>query len=346
MGKLHIIWLSADRDLSPFGGKTTKNVNTVVQVTNTNPSPSSINGNVYTWNLPPLPFTQDYYVSINIMTPANAVLGDTVTFISSVMPSNPDFYMNNNMDTLKDIIVGAYDPNDKTCKQGAFYTVDQMKNKEALEYVIRFQNTGTFPASYVRIEDTLSTLLDWSTFQVVNASHPMNYNLSGKGVVHFVYDSIQLPGMAQNEPESHGFVKYTILPKSSLAIGNVINNTAHIYFDFNTPIVTNTTSTMYTHPSLVLANDDVLPLEDYKNHILIYPNPANTSFTIHFNQVLSNPTSTLHLFDMQGKKVLQAHMGKEINTIYCGDLPIGFYFGVIYDKRGNTLSRFKIALNR
>jgi hypothetical protein len=50
-----------------------------------------------------------------------------------------------------------------------------------------------------------------------------------------------LPDSTTDEPGSQGYVIYRIKPLPTLAFGDVIENTASIYFDENPPIVTNTT---------------------------------------------------------------------------------------------------------
>jgi hypothetical protein len=50
-----------------------------------------------------------------------------------------------------------------------------------------------------------------------------------------------LPDSHINEPASHGWLMYRIKLKDNLALGTQITNTASIYFDYNAPVVTNTT---------------------------------------------------------------------------------------------------------
>jgi hypothetical protein len=55
-----------------------------------------------------------------------------------------------------------------------------------------------------------------------------------------------LPDSVNNEPESHGFVSFTVRPEPELPLLTELNNTTAIYFDNNPPIITNTTwSTIY-----------------------------------------------------------------------------------------------------
>ena len=50
-----------------------------------------------------------------------------------------------------------------------------------------------------------------------------------------------LPDSNVNEPASHGFIKFRIQQKASNPTGARIENTAAIYFDYNAPVLTNTT---------------------------------------------------------------------------------------------------------
>lgn len=58
--------------------------------------------------------------------------------------------------------------------------------------------------------------------------------------VVFMFDDIQLPDSASAPEESIGFVTFRITPLPDLAPGTVLENTAHIFFDSNPAIVTNT----------------------------------------------------------------------------------------------------------
>jgi hypothetical protein len=76
-----------------------------------------------------------------------------------------------------------------------------------------------------------------------------------------------------NEPQSHGFVRYRIQPKSNLIAGDSITNNAAIYFDFNDPILTNTAYTQIVLPTSI---QEIIT----SGNLLLYPNPANSSLTI------------------------------------------------------------------
>ncbi|MEZ4956293.1 MAG: hypothetical protein R2825_22230 [Saprospiraceae bacterium] len=74
---------------------------------------------------------------------------------------------------------GSYDPNDKT---GFPLGIDEdhfiLKNTD-IEYLIRFQNTGTDTALTVVIRDTLSPYLDPTSIEMGGGSHAFRYEIYG-----------------------------------------------------------------------------------------------------------------------------------------------------------------------
>ena len=138
-------------------------------------------------------------------------------------------------------VTASFDPNDKQAFPAGFGPDHLVEPDWEIEYLIRFQNTGTDTAFKVVIRDTLSPSLNPSTVRPGAASHPYTWDLTGEGVLSFTFDNILLPDSTTNEPESHGFISFTIEQDEDILPGTVFENTAFIYFDFNDPIMTNTT---------------------------------------------------------------------------------------------------------
>jgi hypothetical protein len=69
----------------------------------------------------------------------------------------------------------------------------------------------------------------------------MSYQIVNNNVLKFTFSNILLADSNINEPASHGSLLYSIRQNVSNAIGDTIENTANIYFDFNAPVITNTT---------------------------------------------------------------------------------------------------------
>lgn len=136
----------------------------------------------------------------------------------------------------------AYDPNDKYAVPAGYTEEHFVLAEDEIEYRIRFQNTGNAPAETVMIEDQLDlNKLDLITFYPVFASHNYNTIVQDDGLVKFVFNNIMLPDSTSDEPGSQGYVVYRIKSYSSLEHGDILNNTASIFFDLNPPIITNTT---------------------------------------------------------------------------------------------------------
>jgi len=140
------------------------------------------------------------------------------------------------------IVTGSYAPNDKTGFPLGLSTNHEILPNGEIEYLIRFQNTGTDTAFTVVIRDTLSADLDILSVQSGAASHNYSFRLYGPRVLEWTFEYIMLPDSNVNEAASHGFTTFKVKQKANLPIGTVIENSASIYFDFNPPIFTNTTN--------------------------------------------------------------------------------------------------------
>lgn len=168
-----------------------------------------------------------------IEAPLGTLLGSTITIGPVAGDHTPE---DNTAGLPDDIVVGSYDPNDKQAFPAAF-ELEEVQGDTLVEYLIRFQNTGTFLAERVVITDTLSDRLRWETFRMIQASHDHVWYMAN-GVVHFIFDGIMLPDSTSNEPNSHGFVRFSIRPATDLVLGEEVVNVANIYFDFNAPVIT------------------------------------------------------------------------------------------------------------
>jgi hypothetical protein len=133
-----------------------------------------------------------------------------------------------------------------------------------LEYQIAFQNTGTTNVSALTILDTLSHMLDLSTFQAGPASHPYTWSLSPGGALLFRFENVQLADSSSNPISSQGFVQFRISPKADLELGDIIQNRATVLMDQQAPMLTNTTfhtiqkDRLFIHQDFELCEGDTL----------------------------------------------------------------------------------------
>lgn len=258
------------------------------------PPPDLVNGNVLTWNFIQMNVGQQTGISMLIHTPVGTPLGTLVTHTAIANPVSTDQTPINNSYTSTTAVVGSWDPNDKAVSPTAL-TPAQVAAEERLTYTIRFQNTGTWPATRVVLTDTLSTDLQWNSMQEIAASHAHTWFISN-GVLHVVFDNIMLPDSNANEPESHGFFKFSMKPVSTLLLGDAVSNTANIYFDFNEPVITNA--------AVFTVDNNVAVAEAPSNGVHLSPNPASDVLAVELTGTASN--QVLEVVDVTGRTVLRA----------------------------------------
>lgn len=211
----------------------------------TSPQYSYINDDTIQWRYSQLlPYdTSSIQINFTVARPPVANIADTLASLVIVNPVVGDKTPSNNMAIARERLRGSYDPNDKEESHGGQIARQQIIDSNYLTYTIRFQNTGNDTAFNVVVRDTLSDKLDWNTLEMVTASHGYKLNIENNKCI-WCLNNILLPDSNVNEPASHGYIVYRIKPKRTLTAGDVINNTASIYFDFNLPVLTNTSRTV------------------------------------------------------------------------------------------------------
>ncbi|MDF2451433.1 MAG: hypothetical protein K0S26_937, partial [Bacteroidota bacterium] len=238
----------------------------------------------------------------------------------------------NDSDPIVDIycglVTGSYDPNDKTGYPLGTGVQHEVLPNQQLQYVIRFQNTGTDTAFTVVIRDTLD--IDLDIFSVVSgiSSHNYTFRMYGPRVLEWTFNNIMLPDSNNSEPNSHGFVTFRVDQKKNLANGTTILNDADIYFDFNSPVITN--QTLHT------INDQLSPSivtgikENLNSTFKIYPNPANSYITIVSTK--ESIGSSFSIINLLGQTFVSGKLTREVNTIDLSPLANGFYLVLIENK--------------
>jgi hypothetical protein len=204
-------------------------------------TPNAVSSNVLTYYISDFgAISYDSTFDFNLLVDTTNAFGNQICITVNVYTKcAQELNYSNNQLSQCFTVVGSFDPNDKAVYPST--TLDISGNKW-LNYTIRFQNTGTAEAEHIYITDTMSNLVDISTFTLLSYSHQPMMQIYNDGLVKFNFPNIHLPDSNTNEPESHGYVQYKIRAKDSLTVGSTIENTANIFFDFNAPVITNTTS--------------------------------------------------------------------------------------------------------
>ena len=234
----------------------------------------------------------------------------------------------------------AYDPNDKQAFPKGYGAQHYVRPGTPLEYQIRFQNTGNDTAFTVRVVDTLTAWLDPVTIRPGASSHPYSWDLSGAGVLTFLFENILLADSNVNEPASHGFFKFTINHHEDAPLETVIENTAEIYFDFNEAIVTNTTFHRLGENFVTVGLWEPQQL-GYK--VLVSPNPFFEAAILEVKGLSINSPIHLQVFDLHGKLHLEMDSDGPVFQLKKGRLAAGAYFFKI-EQAGKNLGTGKLVI--
>jgi uncharacterized repeat protein (TIGR01451 family) len=231
-------------------------------------------------------------------------------------------------------VIAAYDPNDKQGFPTGWTEEHLIDERTDLDYLIRFQNTGTDTAFRVVIIDTLTAFLDPATIRPGASSHPYRMELSGQGVLAFIFDDILLPDSNVNEALSHGFVQFHIAQKADNQPGTLIENTAGIYFDFNAPVITNTTFHKVREPWVQVLSGSV-ETNEAAMAVKITPNPMG-DWAIFEVEKLQSGENTLIIVDTNGREVARQPFTQNKALVQRTGLGAGVYFFRVENGNGTT----------
>lgn len=234
--------------------------------------PSASSGNLFTYELTDLQPGESGAVIVRVRVPVPTVngslLGEILNASATIVSVTSDVNPLNNQSQLAQTVIGSLDPNDKlVTPEGVGINGYIDEDTEFLEYTIRFQNMGTAPAEFVIVTDILDENLNVSSFEYLSSSHDNTYEIVDRTLT-VTFNNIQLPAESVDEPGSHGFFTFRIYLNEDLPSRTRIENQASIVFDYNLPIVTNTTvntlldppysTAIYLPDSVVTRNNQVL----------------------------------------------------------------------------------------
>ncbi len=225
-----------------------------------------------------------------------APLGHVLTATAVLDPLSGDLTPVDNTEVNQLTVTGSYDPNDIAVNY-ATLTLPQVQGAtRPLDYTVRFQNIGTDTAFTVVLRDTLpADLLNLGTLQMLAASHSCTWRLRAGGVLTVSFPNIRLPHRNANTLRSMGYVRFRVVPRTTLALGDLIPNQARIYFDFNAPVATNTALT-------TVANPNGLPPDAAGLMGGAWPNPARDALHVSIER-LGGAALTVTLTDALGRVV-------------------------------------------
>lgn len=274
--------------------------------------------------------TKEIVITLLINTPtATSPLnsGFVLNYTTTISSIQTDEIPSDNTFVYNQTVVNSFDPNDKTYLEGA--TIATTKVGDYVHYMIRFENTGTYAAQNITVKDVIDT----SKFDI-NSTVPT----SGSGLfitrvlegnrVEFYFENINLPFA---DATNDGYVAFKIKTKSTLVAVDSFSNLAGIYFDYNSAITTNTTTT--TVQNLLVKEDFT-----FDNCFTLYPNPVSDLLNI--NKKNDIAISSINIFNTLGQLVLVIPNAKETQSVDVSTLKFGNYFVKINSNKGTATSKF------
>jgi uncharacterized repeat protein (TIGR01451 family) len=304
------------------------------------PDFSRINGTrklIY-WQINNLKPNEFKLIKIKFNIPSTLPLSTPLQFVAQTkLQSQTDVNPRDNADTLAFKVVSSYDPNDKLVEPKTL-TEKNIAQGDTINYTIRFQNTGDYPATKVVVTDTLGDYFDIGSFRYVSSSHDCVVDFKDKGILSFTFNNINLADSTRDENGSHGFIKFSIVPKKTLKKGNIILNKASIYFDYNAPITTPTNK-------LTIENLTAIKQIAQSNDALkIYPNVATNVLNYTLNEA-NFDAEQVCIYDLNGQLILTKKINQPSGDINTNNLPQGQYLLTIKGKNNKVFAAFFIKVN-
>ena len=149
------------------------------------------------------------------------------------------------------------------------------------------------------------------------------------GLLTIRFPNIMLADSTSDPEGSIGFIQYRAKPVSGLPNGTIIRNTAYIYFDYNSPIITNTSENWFSSVGLNELSD---------SNIKLYPNPAANAVIFESDEEMES----LEFFALNGVKV-KTHQSNAVKTkVDVSAFENGIYIVKIHSKFGTLNKRLVV----
>lgn len=284
-----------------------------------------------------LPFETRVFSSAYLLPGAGSTL-NTSTFVQTfdgagaILSSDTSFHFFT--------VLCSYDPNDKQVFPIGIGANHQVGMEEELRYLIRFQNTGNDTAFNVLVTDTIHPGLNINSLYVIATSHLCWIEKLGGELMRFHFDNILLPDSNVNEPASHGYVFFRIRGNIANSDPTLVTNTSNIYFDFNSPITTNTTLTTFSELTVGLPS-----ASSGAGPISLSPHPMSDYSFVQFD---GNPDHQhlLELMDVSGRTVVNNKIFKGSSYLLQRDgIATGTYLLKITDLQNKNLFYTRVVVN-
>ncbi|HTA82217.1 MAG TPA: T9SS type A sorting domain-containing protein [Bacteroidia bacterium] len=294
-------------------------------------TPTSIAGNMFKYTIADFGAINNRKAfNLILRTDTTATAYDSICISVTVTPFADNNPANNTYHYCTSV-VNSHDPNIKTTYP--VYVAPGYNNW--FTYAIHFQNTGSASAHNIAIVDSLDHNLDVKTFQLISYSHANNVHVINN-VLTVNFPDINLPDSIGNQGGSSGFMQYRIKPKVGLPDGTVINNTGYIYFDYNAPVITDTTQNVFTSTPTSVTN--IVTVSSAK----VFPDPNNGEFTILLNS--GQTKCNVVIYNNMGQVVYTSLLHSGNTQVSLTGKATGLYFYRIVTDMGKFVSSGKLVI--
>lgn len=263
----------------------------------------------------------EVYVNNSSQVPPVAV-GDSLGFSVAITTNGSDVTPSDNSLLYEGTTVASYEPNNIICLEGDQLPLSAIGS--FVHYMVNFENTGTVPAQQVVVRlDVDPTEFNMDTLQILETSAP-SYARQRNNRIEIFYPNLQI------DTGGHGNVLMKIRSKDNLGNGDLVNGRADIFFDYNEPLDTGITQTVY---------QDLKETEFESGVTLeISPIPAKDNITIQASSTLLK----VEVFDVQGR-LLQIHLDQATTVnLNVENYHAGNYFLRVHTKDGVVVRKIVI----
>ncbi len=268
--------------------------------------------------------TGEIVIALDVNTPTdnpNVNIGDILSFRAKIQNANQlDDNPDDNIYELNQVVVDSYDPNDIICIEGDVIGIDKVG--EELHYLVRFENTGNYPAENIVIDMEIDPeKYDVSSVRLLNTSHSANARITGNKLeIFFVH--------AKMESGGHGNILLVMNTNEGLSEGDFVKIKANIHFDYNYPVNTGDATTFIEN---LMATADA----NLNASVSIYPNPVKDKLTISSEDKIKS----MELFDINGSLIRTVLINDNTSTHNLHSLNSGIYVLRIQTDKGTIVQK-------
>lgn len=241
---------------------------------------------------------------ITYAVPTNIPMGTVVNFWDTTAYAAPmnnwlnDYTPWNNINAYDAIVVASYDPNFIDVSPKGVGPLGLVSATDTVfDYVIHFQNTGTAAANKIVVKDSIDADFNIESLKPGYSNHNYIASIDNHNVLTFTFNNINLPDMNNYPIGSIGVVAYSIHAKKNLVAGTQFKSTAAIYFDYNAPVITNTTI------NTINSSAGINEIKSTDNSMSLFPNPTADNYSLKITTEEENVKALVSVYSLDGSLV-------------------------------------------